>query len=122
VYGLADAAPAQAHLPGALRPLALPLTKTVARLLVRFDEFQDRSRDAYVSYVGRSRAFSRSGQSGYLVCPACRGSLDARDACLKCGTEYVRGDGLLFLLPRDMDHIRTGYWAEAAARLGGELL
>jgi hypothetical protein len=107
---------------GSLRPLVLPLTKTVARLLLRFDEFQDRSRDAYVSYVGRSRAFSRSGQSGHLVCPACRGSLDTRDACVKCGAEYVRGDGLLFLLPPDMDHIRTGYQTTLAATLEKELL
>jgi Methyltransferase domain len=107
---------------GPLRSLVLPLTKTVARLLVRFDEFQDRSRDAYVSYVGRSRAFSRSGQSGHLVCPTCRGSLDTRDACVKCGTEYVRGDGLLFLLSRDMDHIRTGYQVALAATLEKELL
>jgi hypothetical protein len=107
---------------GPLRRLVLPLTATVARLLVRFDEFQDRSRDAYVSYVGRSRAFSRSGQSGHLVCTACRGTLDARDACLKCGTEYVRSDGLLFLLPRDMDHIRTGYRVAEAATLERELL
>jgi hypothetical protein len=107
---------------GPLRSLVLPLTKTVAQLLIRFDEFQDRSRDAYVSYVGRSRAFSRSGESGYLACPACRGSLDARDACLKCGTQYVRGDGMLFLLPRDMDHIRTGYQVAVAATLDKELL
>jgi hypothetical protein len=98
------------------------LTKTLARRLVRFDEFQDRSHDAYVSYVGRSRAFRRSGQSGHLVCPACRGGLDTTDACAKCGTKYVRGDGLLFLLPREMDHIRTDYQVAVAATLGKELL
>lgn len=107
---------------GPLRRLVLPLTRALAKLLVQFDEFQDRSRDAYVSYVGRSRTFSRSGETSCLVCPACRGSLDHRDACVKCGVEYVRGDGLLFLLPRAMDHIRTGYQAAVAATLEKELL
>src|SRR5262245_20355364 len=107
---------------GPLRPLALPLTKALARLLVRFDEFQDRAKDAYVSYVGRSRTFNRSVEMSYLACPACGGTLDTRAACVKCGMEYVRRDGLLFLLAQELDHIRTGYQAAVAATLEKELL
>lgn len=107
---------------GPLRPLILPLTRGLARLLVRFDESQDRAKDAYVSYVGRSRTFSRSGGDGYLMCPTCRQSLDARHACVKCGVEYVQDDGLLFLLPRELEHIRTGYQAAVARTLEKELL
>ena len=55
LHGAADAAPAQTHL-SAPAPAGASLDEDPGQ--TAFDEFQDRSRDACVSYVGRSRAGS----------------------------------------------------------------
>jgi uncharacterized protein YbaR (Trm112 family) len=83
---------------GALRPLALPLTASLARQLLAFDAEQDRERDTFVFFEcdGTIRDF-QSGK-GDLVCPRCRAELTA-SICSQCGAKYPTVDGMLFLLP-----------------------
>jgi ubiquinone/menaquinone biosynthesis C-methylase UbiE len=92
-----------------MRWLTIPLTTSIARLLIQFDQFQDRSRDAYVSYVCESRRKFERREANYLVCPRCGGEVNESDRCQGCGKQYPRIDGMLFLLPEEMEHVGTGY-------------
>ena len=94
---------------GPLAGSAHALTTRLSELVILCDQFEDRSTDAFVSYTGKSREFRRAERGQDLICPACRVPLDAQLRCAMCGTAYPRIDDMIFLLPREMDHIRADY-------------
>lgn len=97
-----------------MRWLTVPLTTGIARLLIRYDQFQDRSRDAYVSYVCNSRHASEARKTNFLACPRCGGELTETDLCTGCRKQYSRIDQMLFLLPEEMEHVEREYDSERA--------
>lgn len=97
-----------------MRWLTVPLTTGTARLLIRYDQFQDRSRDAYVSYVCDSRNPSQARTTNFLACPRCGGELTETDRCTRCRKQYSRIDQMLFLLPAEMEHVEREYDSEKA--------
>jgi SAM-dependent methyltransferase len=97
-----------------MRWLTVPLTTGTARLLIRYDQFQDRSRDAYVSYVCESRHPSEPFPENFLACPRCGGELTETDRCTQCRKQYSRIDQMLFLLPEEMEHLQREYDSEKA--------
>ena len=107
---------------GASEGIVLSLTKRIASLLIRFDVHQDRSKDAFVSYTCKSREFRRSPEGPRLMCPDCKTALAPTNKCVGCGVHYQTSDGMLFLLPREIDHIRQAYSPEFAATIPGELV
>lgn len=105
-----------------LRRIALPLTDCLAKLLIRFDQFQDRASDAFVSYLCQSRHSSLGRHDLYLLCPQCDRELSLSDQCKECGQTYSSMDGMLFLLQEKLDHIRRDYDPETAVSLPNEHL
>ena len=94
---------------GPLRFIALPATQKLACLLIRFDQFQKREADVFISYSCRSRNFNRATGSNYLVCPRCKSELTHENRCNECKNQYVDKDGMLFLLPEELRHIEVDY-------------
>ena len=106
---------------GPLRPVAIPLTRALARALIRFDVLQDRKTDTYITLVCDGREFKKADTGGALRCPACEGAI-ASDTCTRCGATYDRRDGMLFLLPPELAHIASQYSPEAFKNLPSEHL
>jgi uncharacterized protein YbaR (Trm112 family) len=98
-----------------LRWLVIPLTADLAKLFIRYDQYQDRERDAFVSYAGRSLNYFSSPSENRLACPDCRGSLTASNQCTSCGREYTYTDGMLFLLPKEFEDLQQEYNYEVSA-------
>ena len=109
----------KALLVGPLGRLALPLTRRIARDLIRYDALADRSRDAYVLYALESDAWQSS--NGAMVCPECGGAV-ADTACFACGRTFLELDGMLFVLPETLAHIERDYDAVAGAAQSAEQL
>ncbi|HWF87280.1 MAG TPA: methyltransferase domain-containing protein [Pyrinomonadaceae bacterium] len=104
-----DARPILALCRGLLRPLVMPATRELARLLIVWDALRNRTEDAYVSYTITSRSFSKAEGSGYLLCPNCRKDLGGVAECDACGIKYDRICGMLFLLPKDLAHVQSNF-------------
>jgi RNA polymerase subunit RPABC4/transcription elongation factor Spt4 len=100
------------------------ITNTLVRLLLEYDERQDRSRDVFVSYAGRSRTCGGvTGSPQFLTCVSCRrGCLDDEGCCQACGRKYTTIDGMLFLLEPELDHIRQSYDSANAEAFAAEHL
>lgn len=92
-----------------MRRITLPVTTGIAQMLIQYDQFQDRSRDAYVSYVCASRHPFEPGSENYLLCPRCGGEITEADRCKGCEKQYSRMDEMLFLLPEEMEYVEKGY-------------
>jgi hypothetical protein len=92
-----------------LRRVTVPLTTGIAKMLIRYDQFQDRSRDAYVSYVCASRHATETSSENYLLCPRCGGEITRADRCKGCEKQYSRMDDMLFLLPEEMEYVEKDY-------------
>lgn len=105
-----------------LRWLTIPLTTGIARMLIRYDRSQDRSKDAYVSYVCESRQPLEPRVDTYLICPRCGDQLTETDCCKGCGKQYSQIDQMLFLLPEELEYIETGYDPETARLMPREHL
>ncbi len=119
--------PTPAHLKSffmsaSMRWLTVPLATGIASMLIEFDQFQDRSRDSFVSYVCESRYSPKSSSGNYLVCTRCGNELDKNDACEGCGKQYFWVDQMLFLLPEDMEYVEKEYKPEAALSIPKEHL
>lgn len=97
-----------------MRRLTIPLTMDIARLLIRYDQSQDRARDAYVSYVAESRHPAEQRSANHLKCPRCASELTESDRCTGCRKQYSRVDQMLFLLTEEMEHIERDYDSEKA--------
>jgi hypothetical protein len=117
--------------PAHLKPLFLsrrlgwlvrPLTTSVARLLIRYDEYQDRSTDSFVSYVCKSKNFVASNAQTFLVCPNCQSGLTEDIQCARCGKKFSHTDGMLFLLPKELDDLQREYDATVTAEIPKEHL
>ena len=104
-----DARPILALCRGILRPLVMPATRELARLLIVWDALRNRTEDAYVSYTITSRSFSKAEGSDYLLCPNCRKDLGGVPECSACGIKYDRVCGMLFLLPKDLAHVQSNF-------------
>jgi SAM-dependent methyltransferase len=104
-----DARPILALCRGLLRPLVMPATRELARLLIVWDALRNRTEDAYVSYTITSRSFSKSDGTGYLLCPNCRKDLGGVPECSACGIKYDRICNMLFLLPKDLAHVQSNF-------------
>ena len=94
---------------GILRPLVMPATRELARLLIVWDALRNRTEDAYVSYTITSRSFSKAESTGYLLCPNCRKDLGGVPECVACGIKYDRICDMLFLLPKDLAHVQSNF-------------
>ena len=102
-----------------LRPLVFLLTKTLDSSFGSTSFRIDRA--TLASYVGRSRAFRRSGQSGHLVRPVAGEAWTPRMPA-RNGGRSMSGRWSAVPAPREMVHIRTDYQVAVAATLGKELL
>ena len=105
-----------------LRWLAIPLTASVAKLLIRYDQHQDRTTDSFISYVCKSRNYVPAEPGNYLVCPDCRRELNEANRCLDCGKEYSSTDGMLFLLREELADLQQGYSHELSLQIPKEHL
>lgn len=105
-----------------LRWLALPLTADVAKLLIRYDQHQDRSTDSFISYVCKSRNYVPAGEGNYLLCPDCRRELNSANRCIDCGKHYSSTDGMLFLLREELADLQQGYSHELSLQIPKEHL
>ena len=104
-----DARPILALCRGILRPLVMPATRELARLLIVWDALRNRTEDAYVSYTITSRDFTKAEGTGYLLCPNCRQDLGGVPECPACGIKYERICGMLFLLPKELAHVQSAF-------------
>ncbi len=91
-----------------LRRLILPLTAKLAELLVYVDQYQDRDKDTYISYICESRSAVTVSRTSFLICPECKEKLE-NDECKRCAKKYSTIDGMLFLLPDKLEFIQQGY-------------
>ena len=105
-----------------LRWLALPLTASVAKLLIRYDQHQDRSTDSFISYVCKSRNYVPNDSGNYLLCPDCRKELNAANRCSDCAAEFTSTDGMLFLLREELADLQQGYSHELSLQIPKEHL
>jgi len=105
-----------------LRWLALPLTADIAKLLIRYDQHQDRSTDSFISYVCKSRNYVPAETGNYLLCPGCRRELNETNRCSDCGKEYSTTDGMLFLLREELADLQQGYSYEMSLQIPKEHL
>lgn len=105
-----------------LRWLALPLTRDVAKLLIRYDQHQDRTTDSFISYVCESRNYVAAEGGNYLLCPDCRRELNEENRCLDCLKEYSSTDGMLFLLREELADLQQGYSYELSLQIPKEHL
>src|SRR6185369_11370408 len=105
-----------------LRWLALPLTADVAKLLIRYDQHQDRATDSFISYVCKSRNYVPAAAGNYLLCPDCRRELSEVNRCVDCGKEYSSTDGMLFLLREELADLQQGYSYELSLQIPKEHL
>ena len=104
-----DARPILALCRGILRPLVMPATRELARLLIVWDALRNRTEDAYVSYTVTSRSFTKAEDKGYLLCPNCRADLGEVPECSACKIKYDRICGMLFLLPTELSHVQSNF-------------
>lgn len=108
---------------GPLRFFVVPVAIKLAEMLIRFDAYQDRSTDTFMMFVGKSRVPRSDESEEDLMCPRCGdGTLDSENCCLKCGTVYPVKDGMLFLLPEELDYVTQEYSSEIAATIPSEHL
>ena len=105
---------------GVLSPIAIPLTRTVARLLIRFDAGEDRSTDTFITFLCES-ATARAKEGNVFVCPRCGGAI-GENRCASCGTTFPSSDGMLFLLPPEFESVATEYRPEAGKGMPTEHL
>jgi ubiquinone/menaquinone biosynthesis C-methylase UbiE len=105
-----------------LRWLALPLSADIAKLLIRYDQHQDRSTDAFISYMCKSQNYAPARDGNYLACPNCQEELSQANQCTACGKEYSYTDGMLFLLPEKLADLQQGYSHEVSSQIPGEHL
>jgi|KBSSwiStaDraftv2_1062776.scaffolds.fasta_scaffold27672_2 Methylase involved in ubiquinone/menaquinone biosynthesis len=105
-----------------LRWLIIPLTADLAKLLIRYDQYQDRARDTFISYSCRSRNYVPTPLENPLACPECGAALTPSNQCAACAREYTYDDGMLFLLPQGMKDIQRDYSYELSARTPEEHL
>ncbi|HSE17289.1 MAG TPA: methyltransferase domain-containing protein [Pyrinomonadaceae bacterium] len=102
--------------------LIIPLTSDVAKLLIRFDQNEDRARDTFISYSCKSRNYVPETMESYLACPDCGAALNLSNQCAACAREYTSDDGMLFLLPQGMKDLQHEYSHELSARTPAEHL
>jgi uncharacterized protein YbaR (Trm112 family) len=105
-----------------LRWLAVPLSADVAKLLIRYDQHQDRSTDSFISYMCKSKNYVQAPAGNYLACPSCQGELSQANQCTACGKEYSYTDGMLFLLPEELADLQRGYSHEVSSQIPREHL
>ena len=121
-YGPPTPAKLKAIFLNKLPGVALPLTADLAKLLIRFDQYQDRSTDSFISYLCTSRNYVADAAGSYLVCANCRQQLSEANVCAGCGKEYSYTDGMLFLLPEELKDLQQGYNYEVSQRTPKEHL
>jgi hypothetical protein len=105
-----------------LRWLTLPLSADIARLLIRYDQQQDRATDSFISYVCRSRNFVPAPAGNHLICANCNSELTQKNQCTGCGHTYSYTDGMLFLLPEKLSDLQREYNLEVSAQTPKEHL
>jgi ubiquinone/menaquinone biosynthesis C-methylase UbiE/uncharacterized protein YbaR (Trm112 family) len=105
---------------GPLRWLIIPMTRSLGKLLIQFDAFQDRSQDAMAAFFCKSLEWESSNSGCDLQCPRCSGSLSGENRCVQCGMTYPLKDGMLFLLANEFQDIADDYNAKVAAEVRAE--
>lgn len=102
--------------------LIVPLTIDLAKLFIRYDQHQDRKRDAFVSYSCESRNFVPDTLENPLACPDCGAALALSNECTACAREYTYKDGMLFLLAKELKDLQREYSQEVSAQTPEEHL
>jgi ubiquinone/menaquinone biosynthesis C-methylase UbiE/uncharacterized protein YbaR (Trm112 family) len=105
-----------------LRGLIIGLTSDIAKLLVRFDQDQDRARDTFISYSCKSRNYVRETLESPLACPDCGAALTLSNQCTACDRAYTSKDGMLFLLAQELRDLQHEYSYEVSAQTPKEHL
>lgn len=120
-YGPPTPAIVKKQLLGPLRGVALPLTRAIAKLLIRYDASSNRATDTFVVFLCKTPT-PRTETAGALVCPECRTALTPENACKSCGRTYETRDGMLFLLPASMMAVKDNYAPERVESIPDEHL
>lgn len=105
-----------------LRWLIIGLTSDVAKLLIRFDQYQDRTRDTFISYSCKSRNYVHDTLENPLACPDCGAALTLSNQCTGCARAYTYEDGMLFLLPQKLKDLQHEYSYEVSEQTPEEHL
>ena len=88
----------------------VPLTEALVHELIRFDDREPRDRDTFISYAATSRNVAVVSEAHHpLACPHDRTALTASHHCPACERDYPTRDGLVFLLPDDLQAITRDY-------------
>jgi ubiquinone/menaquinone biosynthesis C-methylase UbiE len=102
--------------------LIVPLTIDLAKLFIRYDQYQDRTRDAFISYSCESRNYVPDTLENPLACPDCGAALTISNECIACVREYTYKDGMLFLLAKELKDLQLEYSHEISAQTPEEHL
>ena len=105
-----------------LRWIIIPLTADVAKLLIRFDQDEDRARDTFISYSCKSRNYAPDTLENPLACPDCGAGLTPSNECTACARAYTSQDGMLFLLAQELKDLQHEYSYEVSAQTPEEHL
>lgn len=104
-----------------LWPLTYLLTYLGAKALIEYDAILPREKDVFIHWLVKSKlANDHEIKEIVLVCPDCRFPL-RENWCGKCQQTFYRKDGMLFLLPRELEH-DIQYVRENSENLGKEHL
>jgi len=95
-----------------LGPLIRWSTRALGLALIRFDNSQDKSTAAFISYSCRSKTFRPAKLESDFVCAECGSDLPADLKCIACGTEFPTVGGMKFLLPKHLQFIHSKYMAD----------
>jgi len=95
-----------------LGPLIRWSTRALGLALIRFDNSQDKSTAAFISYSCRSKIFKPAKLESDFVCAECGSDLPADLKCIACGTEFPTVGGMKFLLPKHLQFIHSKYMAD----------
>jgi hypothetical protein len=101
-----------------IKPIVISLTRAVARALIHLDSHQDKSRAAFISYFCESKSFQATPAASDFICADCGTVLSADFRCTGCGREYHSVERMAFILPRELDFIRSHYSGQAAYDTG----
>ncbi len=87
-----------------LWPVTKVITYHMAKALIEYDAVSNRSKDTFIFWIGKSKFI----ENAYLVnglnltCPDCSELLQDSQ-CEKCSRSFKEKDGMLFLLPKELE-------------------
>lgn len=87
-----------------LWPVTKAITYHMAKALIEYDAVSNRSKDTIIFWIGKSKFIENIYLVNdlNLICPECSELLQDSQ-CEKCGRSFEEKDGMLFLLPKELE-------------------